>query len=451
MRLLTRPVWSEGMYLGPHHFQAQIRYFEDSLNFVTTSLWREAFGFAGLAFDHDALRNGTLALNHARGIFPDGLPFDLPGSDAAPEPRPFAELFSPVADHLTMYLAVPTFIPDGRNTSLGNDPNMARFVAAERKLPDQNTGLDEKPIRIGRKNLRLLAESEISDQFVTLPVVRLVRDGAGRFEADPAFVPPSLTVSASPVLEQMLNRLIEILEDKSTVFTQEEDRQRKGTFQAGMSARHVSQYWFLHTLNSNLPALRHFLLSRHAHPQELFREMSRLAGALCTFGLEVHPRTLPPYDHWDLGSCFAALDDHIRRHLEVVMPSKAIRIPLESTETFLYKGDVKDERCFAPSRWILEIQSPVGEADLIRNVPTLVKVCSARFVPELIKRAVPGMLLRHLSVPPAQIATRVECQYFSIAREGGCWEHIVQTRQLGVYIPAEIPATHIALYVLLDE
>lgn len=451
MKLLTRPVWSEGMYLGPHHFQAQIRYFEDSLNFVTTSLWREAFGFAGLAFDHDALRNGTLALNHARGIFPDGLLIDLPASDAAPEPRAFAELFSPVADHLTMYLAVPAFVPDGRNTSLAADANGARFVAAEKPLPDQNTGLDEKPVRVGRKNLRLLAESEISEHYVTLPVVRLVRDGAGHFESDAGFIPPCLTLSASPTLEQMLHRLIDILEEKSTVFSQEDDRERKGAFQAGMSARHVSQYWFRHTLNSNLPAFRHFLLSRHAHPQELFREMSRLAGALCTFGLEVHPRSLPQYDHWNLGSCFAALDDHIRRHLDVVMPSKAIRISLESTESFLYKGDIRDERCLGPSRWILEIQSPVGEADLIRNVPALVKVCSARFVPELIKRAVPGMALRHLSVPPTQIAGRVECQYFSIAREGGCWEHIVQTRQVGVYIPGELPATELSLYVLLDE
>ena len=95
------------MYLGPHHFQAQNRYFEDALNFVTDSLWRDACGFAGLQFDQDALRNGTLALTHARGLFDDGLAFDLPGSDPPPPPRAFAALFSPVADHLTMYLAVP--------------------------------------------------------------------------------------------------------------------------------------------------------------------------------------------------------------------------------------------------------------------------------------------------------------------------------------------------------
>ena len=93
MRSLTKPVWSEGMFLGPHVFQAQSRYFEDALNFVTTSLWRDAYGLVGLQLDHDALRNGTLALRHARGLFADGLAFDFPGSDAPPSPREFAGLF----------------------------------------------------------------------------------------------------------------------------------------------------------------------------------------------------------------------------------------------------------------------------------------------------------------------------------------------------------------------
>lgn len=450
MKLLTKPVWSEGMYLGPHHFQVQSRYFEDSLNFVTECLWRDAFGFAGLQFDMDALRNGSLALTHARGLFEDGLAFDLPGSDAAPNSRDFAALFSPVADHLTMHLAVPRTQRDGQNTSLENAAASIRYLGADQPMPDHNTGLDEKPVKIGRKNLQLLAESEVTDNYVSLPVVRILRDGSGHYESDPTFIPPCLSVGASAALMQMLQRLVDILDEKSTVFTQEQ-QQRNGVFQAGMSARHVAQYWFLHALNSNVSTLRHFLIARHIHPQELFREMSRLGGALCTFGLQVHPRSLPVYDHRALGVCFAALDEHIRRHLEIVMPSKAIRIPLRQVESFLYQGDITDERCIGPARWILEVQSPIGEADLITRAPKLIKLCSARFVVELIKRAVPGMTLTHISVPPPQIAARVEAQYFGVNRSGGCWEHIQQTRQAGVYIPAEIPSPEVSLIVLLDE
>jgi type VI secretion system protein ImpJ len=317
-------------------------------------------------------------------------------------------------------------------------------------MPDQNTGRDEKPIRIGRKNLLLLAEAEVTEQFVSLPLLRVTRDGSGHFESDPTFVPPCLSLSASPTLTDMLRRLIDILDEKSTIFTNEQ-QERAGVFQAGMSARHVAHYWFLHAINSNVSTLRHFLLSKHVHPQELFREMSRLAGALCTFGLEVHPRSLPVYDHRDFGASFAPLDEHIRRHLEIVMPSKAIKIPLKQVESFLYNGEIADERCLGPSRWILEIHSHIGEADLIERVPKLVKICSSRFVLELIKRSLPGLPLNHLAVAPAQIAARVESQYFAVSRGGPCWEHLIQTRQVGIYVPGELPAPELSLIVLLDE
>jgi len=449
MKLLSKPVWSEGMYLSPHHFQAQNHYFEDFMNFVTSSLWRDAFGFAGLQFDKDALRNGTLVLTHARGLLEDGLIFDLPSSDSAPKPRDFASLFSPVADHLTMYLAIPGVITDGQNTSQDAASIKTRYLAKDQILPDQNTGLDEKPVTIGCKNLQLLAESELTERYVSLPVVRIVRDGSGNYEADPTFVPPCLSLSASPTLMDMLRRLVEVLDEKSAVFAQEQ--KQDGVFRTGMSARHVAQYWFLHAVNSNVSSMRHFLAAKNIHPQELFREMSRLGGALCTFGLEVHPRELANYDHRDPGPGFAQMDDHIRRHLEIVMPSKAIKIPLTQVESFLFQGEIRDERCIGPARWILEIQSPIGDADLIARAPKLIKICSARFVVELIKRALPGLPMAHVSVPPAQIAARVESQYFGVSRNGPCWESIVQSRQVGIYVPAEIPRPEVSLIVLLDE
>ena len=70
MKCLSRVVWAEGMYLGPHHFQAQSRYFEDSIRFVAEQLWPEAYGLAGIALDEEALSNGTVSIVHVRGILP---------------------------------------------------------------------------------------------------------------------------------------------------------------------------------------------------------------------------------------------------------------------------------------------------------------------------------------------------------------------------------------------
>ena len=50
--------------------------------------------------------------------------------------------------------------------------------------------------------------------------------------------------------------------------------------------------------------------------------------------------------------------------------------------------------------------------------------------------------LRHI-----QIAARVEAQYFSIDRTGPCWQRIIRPRQVGLYIPAEIPNPEVSLIV----
>jgi type VI secretion system protein ImpJ len=451
MKLLSKIVWAEGMYLAPHHFQAQNRYFEDSVHFATASLWNNGDGFSACQLDSDALRNGTVTLVHARGIFEDGLPFDIPECDASPESRNIAELFPPTADHLTVSLAIPRWRADGQNCMLDSGPVAGtRYSGVVEMLHDENTGRDEKPVQLGHKNIQLVLESEASEGLLTLPLARVMRAGAGYFIFDPAFVPPTLRLSASERLTDMLQRLVEILEEKSGVVS-EEQQQSGGKFQAGMSARHVAQFWFLHAINSSLTPLRHLLLSKHGHPEELFREMSRLAGALCTFGLNTHPRSLPSYNHRDPGAGFDALDEHIRRHLEIVVPSQAILIPLKAVDRYFHEGEIKDQRCFGRSRWILCIHSPIGEAELIAKVPQLVKVCSAKFVPELVKRALAGLTLTHLEVPPTAISAKVESQYFTISRSGPCWEHIMQTRGVGVYVPGELPSPEMELVVILES
>src|SRR5438046_1300331 len=157
MKYLSRVVWSEGMYLGPHHFQVQGRYFEDSIRFATSSLWYQSYGLIGGQFDPQALRNGIVSLLHARGMFPDGLTFHMPESDPLPEARNIADLFPVKRDKVTILLAVPPRRPDGLNCltpeTNGNTQtgDAVRFSAEAHMLYDETTGRDEKPVQVGRK------------------------------------------------------------------------------------------------------------------------------------------------------------------------------------------------------------------------------------------------------------------------------------------------------------
>jgi len=436
------------MYLGPHHFQAQSRYFEDSAHFAISSLSFAPYGFGGYELDAEALRNGTLSLIHARGIFPDGLVFQLPDCDRGPAPRPIAELFSPVRESMTAHLAIPAMRPDSRSTAVDDAGDGVRFVAETMMIHDENTGRDEKPVRLGRKNMRLLLDTELTPDFVALPIARITRDSSGSFIFDPDFIPPIVDISASERLLMMLRRLIEIMEDKSASLS---SAKQGGRSAAGWSSEEVASFWFLHSVNAGLAALRHLCFARRGHPEHLFLEMSRLAGALCTFGIESHPRALPVYDHDNLEQCFNALDLHIRTHLEALMPTKCVRVPLEAAAHYFWAGAIADQRCLARAKWVFAIRSAIGEADLIERVPRLVKICSREFVPKLVQRALPGLVLTHLPVPPAALSPRLDMQYFGINRSGPCWDHVVQTRQVGVYVPGEIPSPEIELMVILES
>lgn len=450
MKYLSRVVWSEGMYLGPHHFQAQSRYFEDSIRFATSTLWYEAWGIVGAELDNEALSNGTVSLIHARGLFPDGLAFNMPECDPLPSPRNISDAFPVTRDSVTILLTLPPRRPNGVNCvdSL-EEANGARFIAESRMLFDETTGRDEKPVQVGRKNVKLVLDTEPHDNVLTVPVARVIRDGSGRFAFDPAFVPPCIQISASSRLMFLLKRLIEILEEKSTTLSR--PKQAGGRGWAEYSTRDIASFWMLHAVNAALAPLRHLFLAKRGHPEELYTELARLGGALCTFAIDSHPRSLPAYDHRNLDKCFDALDHHIRTHLETMVPTNCISIPLIRQKDYFWEGAITDQRCVHRSRWVLSITSPAGEVQTIGRVPQLVKICSTMFIGKLVERALPGLGLTHLPVPPSAVSRRVDAQYFGVSQSGPCWDSIVQSRKVGVYVPGDLPDPELELLVVLES
>jgi type VI secretion system protein ImpJ len=436
------------MYLGPHHFQTQSRYFEDSIAFLVASLWHEPWGLLNFELDQKAIQNGNAVVLHASGVFPDGLAFELPNSDPPPPPRNLDEVFPSTDAVLPLYLAVPYRRDKGFDCDLNSTGNGTRYAKMQRLLRDETNGIDEREIDLGQKNIRIVTEAELTPDLQSIPIARVVRDGHGHFIYDEEFIPACLRASASEPLMLLIKRLIETVGEKSATISR--SARRHGRFEAGTSALDVANYWFLHALHNAIPPLQHLSTTKHAHPEELFVELSRLAGALCTFAVDSDPRSLPNYHHRDPGPVFRALDEHIKRHLEIVVPSNTVTLSFHPTEPYIHEADVPDERCLRRARWVLGVRSSLGESDLLRLVPRLVKVCSSRFVPELVKRALPGMTLTHLPVPPTAIRAEVDMQYFVVETTGPCWEHILQTRKVGVYIPGEITQPEFELTVIVE-
>jgi len=441
------------MYLSPQHFQAQSRFYEDTIDFVTRGLWSEPWGLLHARLDEDALRNGRIVLLEASGVFEDGLAFETHGGGPAAPVRTADEIFLPTDAALVLHLAVPVQNPSGQvyaQANLNGHGGSFRFRAATRNLRDNTNGVDEYEVTLGEGNLMLLSEREAAERpaLPSIPIARLVRDGRGGLLYDPEYIAPTLRLSASAPLMLLAKRLLETIAEKIVPLSR--SAQKKGRFEAGTAALDVASYWFLHALASALPVLRHLCATRHAHPEQFFIELSRLSGALCTFATATTLQELPQYTHRDPGPAFRALDAHIRKHLEIVAPSNTVTLQFSPAEPYIQEADVLDERCLRRARWIFGIRANVAESELVTSVPRLVKLCSARFVPELVRRALPGLNLVHQQVPPSAIRGEADKQYFSVDLIGPCWEHILQTRRVGVYIPGEIAEPDFDLTVIVD-
>ena len=438
------------MYLGPHQFQAQNAYIQNLADFTASSLWFAPYGFATRRLDQDKVKNGVLAIQEASGFLEDGTAFELPifGETLAAD---FRGDFAAAAPSLTGYLALPLALPNAQNVrKAGDGGTLSRFVETQQTVLDETTGADEKPVPMGKLDFRLMFGEELpdSERYVSLPVARMIRDGAGRYSFDERFIPPCVQMSASNRLILMVERLIGRMGQISASLMRAETRQ----FRAGLSEQDVTSFWFAHSLNSALAPLRHLSESRRCHPERLYSELLRLGGALCTFIMRTRPGELPLYDHDNPERCFDALERHILDHLNLREPDNCVSIPLVRRDENFYRGSVTDQRCLGPSRWVVGIRAAVGEADLIEATPRLVKICSNNFIEKLARRAVKGSLaLMHLPVPPPALRPKPTAQYYSISRSGPCWEDIMKTKEVGLYVPSNFPEPQLELLVILES
>ena len=263
-----------------------------------------------------------------------------------------------------------------------------------------------------------------------------------------------LQLSACDALLELTRRTVSLLDAKGSALSATVTSAPSGA--AGGAAAYVGNElatrWLLHAVRSADAPLRHLLLTRRAHPERLFLEMSRLAGALSTFAMGGHPRELPIYDHDHLTEVFAALEGKLRAHLDVVISARAIVVPLAAASDVLHTATLSDPRCFEPgTRWFLGVRADVGRAELVDRVQRLTKSCASKFVLELVRRAFNGLPTEHVPSPPAGLAPKPDLTYFELTLNGPCAISLTDSREIGVYVPDALPGAYLEVAILLPS
>ena len=426
--------WGEGLFLRPQHFQRQDAYHEARLHDLAQTLHPYGWGCRRARFDPQALGHNTLRVLDLSVVFPDGELFDAPAHDTLPDPLSLKEL--PAGTHSTVvHLALPLLREDGDNC-VGEDGRTARYRQLNLPTHDLFTDAAESELAYLGKAVRLLTDDQPRDAYVTVPVARVRRTSTGGFELDEEFIPPCAQIAASPVLSRELRGLLDSLQAKVDALygLHRQTSQHIIEFRSG----DIASFWLLHTVNASFAALSHLFHHPLLHPERLYQELARMAGALLTFSNAYQLNDLPRYQHDKPEASFRRLFEITRELLDTVISARYFQIALTEVKPSFHLGRLDSQRIDEGAAFYLGISADAQGTDLVQNVPVRFKVGAPDDVEKCVLSALPGVKLIHAAQVPAAIPVRPGSYYFQIDARGALYERMLKAQSIMIYVPAGI-------------
>ena len=442
MSVTRKVVWSEGMFLQPHHFQQHDRYLENLVEARAAHLRPYAWGCRELTVDPGLLAIGKVGLATARGVLPDGTPFAVPDQDDAPTPIEVPD----DARNTVVYLALPTRQAGMAETDVTDDrASLARFQVAETEVRDSNAGAESRaPVAVGRLRLRLLLEGSELAAHSHLGVARIVEKRADKqIVLDEAFIPPCLDARASPRLTGFVTEIAGLLHHRG----EELASRIAGPGRGGVSE--VADFLLLQAVNRAEPVFRHLDGVTGLHPEDLYRVTLALAGELATFTApRKRPLEFPVYAHQALKETYAPLMAEIRRSLSMVLEQNAIPIPLQETKFGIRIATVADRVLLRTAVFVLAVNAQVPAETIRARFPSQTKIGPVEKIRDLVNLQLPGIGLRALPVAPRQIPYHAGFNYFELDRSGELWKALDTASGCAFHIAGDYPGLELELWAI---
>ncbi len=439
----NKVVWSEGLFLQPQHFQQHDRYFERLLESRVGPLLGHSWGFVSLEADPATATLGKLRLTAARGIFPDGTPFDFPSEDAPPLPLDVGS----DARNEPIVLALPLRRRGMGETDTGNDPRdaLARFSVEEQEISDSNMdSRDSALLQIGQLSMRLMHRRDATDAYTTLEVAHVTeRRADNQLVLDGAFIPPMLHAGGNATLAGYVTELQGLLHQRGEHLAARAAQPGRG------GVAEVGDFLMLQTINRYEPLLTHFSTHRLLHPEHLYGVCLGLAGDLATFTQETRrPPAYPQYQHDALARCFKPLMTDLRRSLSMVLEQNAIPIELQIRGHGFRVAVLADPALLKTAHFVLAANAQLPGETLRTRFPAQVKIGSVERIRDLVNLALPGISLNPLPVAPRQIPFHAGFSYFELEREGEAWKQLERSGGLAMHIAGEFPGLELEFWAV---
>lgn len=450
-----RIVWSEGLFLTPHHLQQADLFRDHQLTEWANLLRPYPWGVWSLDVDLEGLATGTFRLLSFRGVLPSGALICFPELEPTPASVDLREAFDIRADHLDIYLGLPLRRSGWPNCRLGagsaEDRGEVRYSARPVIVEDDNTGRDERTIERAEMNLALLRETDGRDNHECLPIARVEKTAAGGFRLVDGWVPPLLAIEPSPWLRQLVRSLLERLVTKSTELSA--NFAGSGLDGRDVTPSNLRSFLYFHAVNGAIPLLAHARETGTTHPEELYRWLAGLAGQLATFAAaRVHPRDVPAYRHDEPGPVFAGLERLVVELLDLKDSPGYHVLPLTKAGEGRFRARIDKENLLQPSAalYLTIASDDIGEREIGAQATRIILASPDR-LERLISTKLPGLPLQPIALPPPAIPRRRNTWVYQLDTRGSSegarreWDAIASGRSLEIDVPAELVAAQFEL------
>jgi type VI secretion system protein ImpJ len=441
----NKVIWNEGMFLKPQHFQQQEVYLENIIQQKTTHINPNQWGILKLELNHELLATGKVALNKVTGIFQDGTAFNAPDNDLLPNVK---EINEDLTDTL-VYIGIPASINGSASITLekNNKTGIERYcsdvIAIKNHIKHVNLKSD---VLIAKLNLRILFESEDLAQYHCIPIAKIKQVKADKkIVIDEKFIPPSITISSSCVLENSINEITTLLENRANMIAS----RMSDTQQSANSE--IIDMMILQVVNKYETLMKHTASLHGVHPEYFYRYCLSLYAEMAVFtNNKRRPKTILPYSHKDLDKIFHAAFTQIRECLKTVLEQNATQIELEQKEFGIWLGAINSELISDADEIILVVGQEGEHRSLQQNLPHQIKIAPASKIKDFVSRAIPGVTIEALTVAPRQIPYSSKCTYFRIMKNNTLWQEIVNSKTMALHLGGEYQQIDIKLWAIRD-
>ena len=438
----SKVIWSQGMFLQPHHFQQEARHVEHLIDLRVRATGPHAWGFSELVLDEGLLALGRVGLVRASGVLPDGTPFMIPSTDAAPLPL----ALKPDVKGEIIYLGAPVARSGVTEIDFGDAASreLCRFRAVNEELRDHtNAGDEPEPIQTGALNLSLVSARDATDAYTLLGVARVVELRADhQVVLDRGYIAPQTRIEATAQLSATALLLHGLIQQRARLLAS-----RMG--QLGHGVSEMADFLMLQSLNRAEPVFRQHAGAPHVHPSEFHLACLQLAGDLSTFASESrHAPEFPLYRHVDLNATFAPVVDALRGMLSVVLERNALQIELADRGRGVRTGVFPDPELARTSTFVLAVNAQLPSEQVRQRFPSQSKLGPADRLRDLVNLQLPGVTMRLLPTAPRQLPFHAGFHYFELDRSADLWKQIERSGSLALHVAGDFPGLELELWAI---